>query len=116
MFDESFHLYCEEVDWALRIRKAGWKAICAPKSVVVHLGGQSSVQVRPQSIINLWTARLKLYRKYYNPLKLGIAVTIVRMGMNRLIQRAVRDSSQTDDVNKSLVDAYRRVLELCGQT
>jgi N-acetylglucosaminyl-diphospho-decaprenol L-rhamnosyltransferase len=115
LFDEQFYLYCEEVDWALRIKKAGWKAVCVPTSEVVHLGGQSSTQARPQSIINLWSARLKLYRKYYSPLKRMIAIVIVRAGMNRMIQITARDSSQPDEVNKALVDAYRQVIELSKQ-
>ncbi len=115
LFDEQFYLYCEEVDWALRIKKAGWKAVCVPTSEVVHLGGQSSGQARLQSIINLWSARLKLYRKYYSPLKRMIAIVIVQAGMNRMIQLTARDSSQPDEVNKALVDAYRQVIELSKQ-
>lgn len=112
LFDEQFHLYCEEIDWALRIRAAGWKAICVPRAVVVHYGGQSTAQVRPQSVINLWTARLRLYRKHYGPLKRWLAVWIVRAGMNRLIKVAARDSGRSEDERKALVDAYREVIRL----
>ncbi len=112
LFDEQFYLYCEEIDWALRIRAAGWKAICVPRAVVVHYGGQSTAQMRPQSVINLWTARLKLYRKHYGPLKRWLAVWIVRVGMNRLIKVTARDSSRGEDERKALVDAYREVIRL----
>lgn len=112
LFDEQFHLYCEEVDWAMRIRAAGWKAVCVPSAEVVHFGGQSTTQVRPQSVINLWTARLRLYGKHYPPLKRALAILMVRAGMNRLIQATARDSSQSDDARKALVDAYRKVIEL----
>lgn len=112
LFDEQFHLYCEEVDWAMRIRAAGWKAVCVPTAEVVHYGGQSTVQARPQSVINLWTARLRLYRKHYPPIKRALAILIVRAGMNRLIQVTARDSSQGDEARKALVDAYREVIRL----
>lgn len=112
LFDEQFHLYCEEIDWALRIRAAGWKIVCVPSALVIHYGGQSTAQVRPQSVINLWTARLKLYRKHYGPLKRLLAVWIVRAGMNRLIKATARDSSRPEDERKALVDAYREVIRL----
>lgn len=112
MFDEQFHLYCEEIDWALRIRAAGWKAICIPTAEVIHYGGQSTVQVRPQSVINLWTARLRLYRKHYPPIKRAVATLIMRAGMNRQIQATARDSSQSEETRKALVDAYREVIRL----
>lgn len=112
LFDEQFHLYCEEVDWAMRIRGAGWKAVCIPSAEIVHFGGQSTVQIRPQSVINLWAARLRLYRKHYPPTKRALAILIVRAGMNRLIQATARDSSQSDEVRKALVDAYRDVIRL----
>ncbi|MBL8157791.1 MAG: glycosyltransferase family 2 protein, partial [Anaerolineae bacterium] len=54
-FDETFFMYCEEIDWAWRIHKAGWRVQCVPAARVVHLAGKSTSQVRPQSVINLWT-------------------------------------------------------------
>ncbi len=112
MFDRSFYLYCEEIDWAMRIRAAGWKAVCVPTAVVVHYGGQSTGQVQPQSVVNLWTARLRLYRKHYGPLKRWLAAWIVRAGMNRLIKVAARDSSQSEETRRVLVDAYWEVIRL----
>ncbi len=36
LFDESFFAYCEDTDLGLRLRWAGWKAVIAPYSTVVH--------------------------------------------------------------------------------
>lgn len=110
LFDEQFHLYCEEIDWALRIHAAGWSAVCIPAAVIVHYEGQSTRQVHPQSVVNLWTARLQLYRKHYPALKRMLAVWIVRAGMNRLIKAAARDSSRSDEERQALVEAYREVI------
>lgn len=41
-FDEQFKLYFEEVDWLLRARKQGFRAVFQPKSKVTHLYNQSS--------------------------------------------------------------------------
>jgi GT2 family glycosyltransferase len=36
LFDEDFFLYCEDTDLGLRAQRAGWKAVFAPKAVVLH--------------------------------------------------------------------------------
>lgn len=87
LLDEGFEMYCEEIDWAWRMRRAGWDARCVPAAKVVHLGGQSSGQARPQSLIRLWTSRLRLYDLYYTPIKRRIARWMVRAGMQRLARR-----------------------------
>jgi GT2 family glycosyltransferase len=104
LFDEQFHMYCEEIDWTWRIQRAGWQAYCVPSARVTHLSGQSTTQVRPRSIVNLWTSRLHLYDKYYPRWKLSLARRIIRMGMKRAIKQ---DASEP-----ALIDAYRQVIEL----
>ncbi|MBL6996153.1 glycosyltransferase family 2 protein [Desulfobacula sp.] len=48
LFDEDFFAYCEDTDLGLRIRKAGWKIVVAPKAYVEHYysmtGGKFSLQ------------------------------------------------------------------------
>lgn len=112
LFDEQFHLYCEEVDWAWRIRKAGWKAICVPAAEIVHYGGQSTTQNRPAAFVNLWKARLQLYRKHYPGWKRLLAVWIVRVGVNRFIRQVSLDSSLPEADRAALVAAGREVLKL----
>jgi N-acetylglucosaminyl-diphospho-decaprenol L-rhamnosyltransferase len=115
MFDEQFHLYCEEVDWAMRIKQAGWRAVCVQSAEVIHYGGQSTSQVRPQSIVNLWRARLQLYRKHYPTFKRLLAKILLRAGMNRLIQQTARDSSQDEETRQALIRAYIQVIALTRQ-
>jgi N-acetylglucosaminyl-diphospho-decaprenol L-rhamnosyltransferase len=112
MFDEQFYLYCEEVDWGMRIKAAGWKAICVPTAEVIHYGGQSTSQVAPLSVINLWKARLLLYKKHYGLIKQALAKIIIRGGMNRLIQQTARDSSRSEESRRALIDAYTQVVKL----
>jgi N-acetylglucosaminyl-diphospho-decaprenol L-rhamnosyltransferase len=107
MFDEQFFMYCEEVDWAWRIHEAGWDVYCVPSAQVVHLSGKSTSQVRPQSIINLWKSRLRLFAKHYPAWKFRLARWMLMLGMRR---RLGQISESTD--NKSLVDAYRTVCEM----
>lgn len=95
MFDEDFFMYAEEVDWAWRIRRAGWRALCVPTAHVVHLSGQSTGQVSARSTRNLWESRLRLFRKHYPPWKRTLAMGLVRLGMlRRLRQLGSGDAEQ----------------------
>ena len=44
-FDESFHMFCEEIDWSWRVREAGWDIYAVPSAEVIHYGGESTSQV-----------------------------------------------------------------------
>ncbi|HVA54422.1 MAG TPA: glycosyltransferase family 2 protein [Gammaproteobacteria bacterium] len=47
--DTGYFLYCEEEDFAMRVRKAGWKTYHVPQAKIMHIGGASSKDpaVRP---------------------------------------------------------------------
>lgn len=116
LFDERFFMYCEEIDWAMRIHAAGWPVYCIPAAEVVHYGGQSTAQVKPDSIRNLWKARLQLYDKHYGAVTRWIARLIIRSGMNRAIQQTMRDSALAEDVALQVTDAYKDVINMTRQS
>jgi GT2 family glycosyltransferase len=64
-WDESFFLYSEETDFALRARDAGFTTRFTPAAGAVHLGGES------RESPGLWTLltlnRLRLYRRRHGP-------------------------------------------------
>ncbi len=109
LFDEQFFMYCEEIDWAWRIRKAGWGAECIPAACVVHLGGQSTSQVKPRSIVDLWTSRLRLYRKHYPRWKYLLARVMVAAGM-RIRVGQIKTLLTSD--REALASAYRSVASM----
>lgn len=104
MFDEQFFMYCEEIDWALRIQQAGWQAYTVPNARIDHLEARSSTQVRPRSLVNLWTSRFKLFRKHYPAWKQALALRLVRIGM----RLKLRDGTITPEVR----EAYQRIVAL----
>lgn len=71
-FDPRFFLYYEEVDLCLRIQKAGYKIMYWPEICIVHVGGESSRQVKTLEMsqtgaqLVLWQMRSTLlyYRKH----------------------------------------------------
>jgi GT2 family glycosyltransferase len=111
LFDEQYFMYCEEIDWSMRIRRAGWEIYCVPSAHVTHLGGQSTGQIRPQSLVNLWTSRMRLFKKNYSPLKLWLAQLIIRLGMQRQITITKKSTLSPAD-QKALIEAYRTVQRL----
>jgi GT2 family glycosyltransferase len=42
VLDDRYYLYLEDLDWSLRIQKAGWKTMYIPSSVVWHVNAGSS--------------------------------------------------------------------------
>jgi N-acetylglucosaminyl-diphospho-decaprenol L-rhamnosyltransferase len=63
-WDESFFLYSEETEFALRARDRGFATRIAPEAVAVHIGGESKTSAQ------LWTLlvlnRVKLYRRRHS--------------------------------------------------
>jgi N-acetylglucosaminyl-diphospho-decaprenol L-rhamnosyltransferase len=112
LFDEQYFMYCEEIDWSFRIRRAGWEIYTVPAAHVTHLVGQSTDQIRPQSVVNLWRSRFRLYQKLYSPLKFQAARLIARLGMRRQIALARRDfaAGRLSAADRdALIDAYQTV-------
>jgi N-acetylglucosaminyl-diphospho-decaprenol L-rhamnosyltransferase len=114
LFDEAYFMYCEEVDWSMRIRRAGWEIYSVPTARVIHLAGKSTGQAKPQSVTNLWRSRLRLYQKNM-PLKYHLARQLIRLGMHRQIamaQQAFAAGKLSAEQRDALIDAYRTVQHL----
>ncbi len=88
LLDEGYRIYCEEIDWCWRMRRAGWRALCVPAARVVHHSGRSTGQVPIPSFVNLWTSRARLYARHHGPLTRFLARQLVRIGMRRRMRAA----------------------------
>jgi GT2 family glycosyltransferase len=81
-FDPRFFLYFEEVDFCKRIKNHGYSIWYWPDIAVVHIGGESSRQVRSLQFsrtgaqLTLWRMRSMLlyYRKHH-----GLSVWLARV-------------------------------------
>ncbi|MCC7371691.1 MAG: glycosyltransferase family 2 protein [Chloroflexi bacterium] len=65
MFDEAYRMYGEDLDWAYRIKAAGWRVRYHPAVTVLHLKGQSSRQRPVSSIRAFYDAMRVFYDKHY---------------------------------------------------
>jgi len=111
LLDESFFMYCEEIDWCFRIRRAGWEVHCVPQAVVVHHEAQSTRQLADQMFVQLWRSRFRLFEKHYGSLFRWVARRLVWLGVAGEIVRARRGRSRGD----LSPEAYERRLATLRQ-
>jgi hypothetical protein len=80
LLDETFFMYGEDLDWAYRIKTAGWKVFYHPKVQVTHVKRAASRQSQ-RAQFEFQRAMLLFYRKHYRqttPLWLHL---LVMMGL-----------------------------------
>jgi GT2 family glycosyltransferase len=114
-FDLDYHMYVEEIDWCMRVKRAGWQICCVPSAEIVHLEGQSTKQVRPAMVVALWRSRYVLFDKHYAPTFRWAARRLIRAGMRAEIRRAqesVRRGEMSDTTAQALIDAYIQVIKM----
>lgn len=64
LLDDSFFMYGEDLDWAFRIKAAGWNVYYNPEVTVLHVKRAASRQ-NPRSRVEFWRAMEIFYRKHY---------------------------------------------------
>jgi N-acetylglucosaminyl-diphospho-decaprenol L-rhamnosyltransferase len=64
LLDEAFWMYGEDIDWAFRIKQAGWKVLYYPKVTVLHVKRAAS-RLNPRARVEFQRASLIFYRKHY---------------------------------------------------
>lgn len=91
LFDESFFLYCEEIDAQWRLARKGWGVYILPTAHIVHYGGRSTSQDLSKTFVHLWHSRHKLYQRYHggitNILMRGMVIAAMRNRLRANYQR-----------------------------
>jgi GT2 family glycosyltransferase len=99
LLDERFFMYGEDLDWALRIKSAGWRIRYNPKVVVLHHKGEASRQSSERATVAFYEAMYLFYAKHYRgetPLPLDwliVAAIYGRMAWS-LARNALRPPEQ----------------------
>ncbi|MBI5304652.1 MAG: glycosyltransferase family 2 protein [Chloroflexi bacterium] len=107
--DDQFFIYCEEVDWGIRIKRAGWQIWCVPQAEIVHHEAQSTRQFRDAMFVELWRARKRLFEKHYSRAFRFVARQIVRAGLWNQARKARAENLPAKELQKRL-DAYKQVI------
>jgi GT2 family glycosyltransferase len=72
LMDEQLFLYCEEVDWMLRARKAGLTVAFAPRSRVWHRGMTSTGGARTGTHLYYYTRNILFVMNRELPIRFGL--------------------------------------------
>jgi N-acetylglucosaminyl-diphospho-decaprenol L-rhamnosyltransferase len=115
LLDERFFMYCEEIDWCMRIKKAGWQILCLPEAGIVHHVGQSTGQFQSDMFVELHKSRCRLYEKHCSRFFRRMARLLVTLGVAYRSMRdrwAFRRGSIEQDALDERLDAYRRIRSL----
>ncbi len=64
LMDETFFMYGEDLDWAYRIKDAGWRIYYNPDVTVLHVK-KASTRQNPRAQIEFYRAMEIFYRKHF---------------------------------------------------
>jgi hypothetical protein len=64
LLDELYWMYGEDLEWAFRIKKAGWKIMYNPAITVLHVKRAASRQSQ-KARVAFYQAMMKFYRDHY---------------------------------------------------
>ena len=65
LFDESFFMYGEDLDWCYRIQQAGWKIYYTPETQIVHYKGESTKKGELRYVRLFYGAMLRFAEKHF---------------------------------------------------
>jgi len=113
VMDESYFMYCEEMDWCRRFRAAGHIALCVPAARAVHHAGASTSRHASEMFVWLWRSRLRYFKTHETPARARVLVAAARLALgaralvDRLETRAGRLSRAARDER---IARYRAVF------
>lgn len=113
-FDEGFSFFSEDADFALRLRKAGWKVFHIPTATMTHLGGGSFSQVPVRQAVEFYESMLLFYKRHSYRHFLWLRrflFLIIKAKLAALKFVKAGDSSQLSrmrEINRQLLDVVRR--------
>lgn len=80
-WDEGYFLHCEDLDWCMRFRQAGWKILFVPAAEIIHIAG---VCGRNRPVFVEWNKHkgmVYFYRKFFRHRYPSILMNIVSAGV-----------------------------------
>jgi GT2 family glycosyltransferase len=96
-FDEGYFMHCEDLDWCMRFREAGWKILFVPDARIVHHKG---ISTRSRPISTEWhkhKGMLRFYRKFMSDrysggfmglVALAVYIRFALVALGLLLERA----------------------------
>ncbi len=69
--DEGYFMYAEDVDLCFAIHRHGYQVWYHPDAQIIHVGGGSSKNRKPQREADLYKSRIRFFRKHYGNFQAG---------------------------------------------
>jgi N-acetylglucosaminyl-diphospho-decaprenol L-rhamnosyltransferase len=101
-WDESFFLYSEETEFALRARDLGYVTRLAPEAAAMHIGGDSGVSPKLWTLLTL--NRVRFYRRRHS---LPAAVAYWSAALLREVPRAALGHPRSRSAARALLSPAR---------
>lgn len=85
--DPGIFMFYEDLEWCLRIQRAGWQIWYCPAGVVTHLGGQSTRQDFGRMLVISQRSQYYLFGRHFSrgTLHLLRLLTVIEAGLRSLI-------------------------------
>ena len=113
LLDEGYFMYAEEMDWQMRMQRAGWPIYCVPTARVTHYEGQSARQFRRAMTVALWRSRLRYYDKFHPAWKRRLERWLIARAMRKRLEeaRAALDAGEGNAAElHDRIAAYEAIL------
>ncbi len=81
LFDESFFMYGEDLDWCYRIQRAGWKIYYTPNTQIVHYKGESTKKGELRYVRLFYGAMLQFAEKHLRGRYSHLFTSLLRAGI-----------------------------------
>ena len=95
LLDETFFMYCEDIDYCHRINQAGGKIYYTPQTQIVHYKGESSKANNLDYVITFNRSLYQFYKKHYQqkyitPFKWLILLGVILRGAFVYLRNVLR--------------------------
>ncbi len=106
--DETYGMYCEEIDLSQRLARTGWTTLLAPAARVIHYGGQSTGQWPDAMHEALWFSRAAYYERFGSKRQRRMVAAIVQIGLRRL---GGNESPGRRAINERIRERFNQIVE-----
>jgi GT2 family glycosyltransferase len=108
--DEGYFLHCEDLDWCMRFRRAGWQILFVPDVEVTHYKGTCSKNRPIRVMFHMHRGMARFYRKFFlHQYPWPIMSLLIAGVWTRFLLLAARMLIEGKKISKSINDNQNRV-------